>query len=164
MTRSRVCVTNAPLLPRRSGKAGKDKWRRLSGECKQSRPARADTLSTRATVGFGACGLVAGQHSNGLSGHRMKRHGINPAAGVDVLAETIRDDEYGHDEVENSYQQQPQKPKVDSWETEWDSSDWGESGGDPTVAGSSSVGWEEEVQWSTDLSQPATSAGSSTKA
>ena len=94
----------------------------------------------------------------------MKRHGINPAAGVDVLAEMIGDDEYGNDEVDNSHQrQQQQKPKVDYWGTEWES-DWAESGGDPTVAGSSSAGWEEDVQWSTDLSQPASTAGGSTEA
>eukprot|EP01043_Picozoa_sp_COSAG02_P074786 COSAG02_NODE_15130_length_1201_cov_1.355717_2_plen_91_part_00 len=84
----------------------------------------------------------------------MKAHGINPASGVDVLAEMIGDDEFVNDDNENASQPQPQqKPKLDSWDTTWDSSDWGEA--DP---GSASPGWEEEVQWSTDLSKPASSA------
>ena len=91
----------------------------------------------------------------------MKRHGINPAAGVDVLAEMIGDDEYANDDLDDIRQQQPQKKPSDSWDAEWNSSEWGESGGDPTVA--ESAGWDEEVQWATDLSKPASSAGSGTK-
>ena len=91
----------------------------------------------------------------------MKRHGINPTSGADVLAEMIGDDEYANDDFGDVRQQQPQKKPSDSWDSEWDSSDWGESGGDPTVEESASAGWDEEVQWSTDLSKPASSAGSS---
>lgn len=96
----------------------------------------------------------------------MKRHGINPAAGVDALAEMVGDDEYANDEVEGTHQREKrveEQKSGDSWDTEWDSSDWGESGGDPTVTESVSAGWDEEVQWSTDLSHPASSAGGSTK-
>jgi hypothetical protein len=91
----------------------------------------------------------------------MKAHGINPASGVDVLAEMIGDDEFMNDDNESSRRQKSQeKPKLDSWDTTWDSSDWGESG-DPT--GSASPGWKEDVQWSTDLSQPASSTAGGAK-
>jgi hypothetical protein len=114
---------------------------------------------------FGELHCIAEWLTGWLTDCRMKQHGIDPAAGVNMVAETIGDDEFaddhgiedGHGEQQQQQQQQQQGTGGgDTWDGEWDSSDWGESGGDPSAsAGTGGGSWDEEVKWtssSTDSS------------